>query len=295
MTFQLSETLLKAAEQLHIRAKRNVSALLTGNYSSKFRGSGMQFKEFRHYQAGDDIRHMSWLVTARTGKPTIKVYEEERELDIVCLVDSSGSSLFGYQNKRRIEMIGELVALVGLAAIRSGDNFGMLLFANEPGQYLPPNRNRNQIQLATTLVLQSPSTGKTSQLGMAIERILTTLKRRSIVMIFSDFFVPPFETQFHMLTAKHETILVHCYDDAERGQDLSAVHAVCDPETLTFSVLDGRSKVLQRALAQQHTAMTSYLEQLCRNRAADYLCLSSQDDYFQRLVHFFRSRGPAHL
>src|ERR1700677_2612031 len=105
---KFSEKLLQAVSELEIRSRRNVAALLAGNYRSAFRGSGMQFKEFRPYEAGDDIRHMSWQVTARTGHPTVKIYEEERELNVVLLIDVSGSSLFGFTQKRKIDMYAEL-------------------------------------------------------------------------------------------------------------------------------------------------------------------------------------------
>src|SRR3954470_16394145 len=111
---QFSESLLRAVNELELRTRRKVPALLTGDFRSAFRGSGMQFKEFRQYEPGDDIRHMSWTVTARTGHATVKVYEEERELDVVLLVDVSGSSLFGHQSKRKIDMYAELTALIGL-------------------------------------------------------------------------------------------------------------------------------------------------------------------------------------
>ena len=114
------EKLLQAVAQLEIRSRRSIASLLAGDYRSSFRGSGMQFKEFRHYEAGDDIRHMSWPVTARTGRATVKIYEEERELNVLVMVDVSGSTLFGDRHRRKIDMYAEVAALLGLAAVKSG-------------------------------------------------------------------------------------------------------------------------------------------------------------------------------
>src|SRR5262249_49661131 len=146
--------LLRAVSELQITPRRNVYTLLAGNYRSPFRGSGMQFKEFRHYQEGDDIRHMSWTVTARTGRATMKVYEEERELNVVLAVDVSGSSLFGLMAQRKIDMYAELLAVMGLAAVKSGDNLGLLLFNDQPVHYLPPRRTRDHVKVALTKLLE---------------------------------------------------------------------------------------------------------------------------------------------
>lgn len=293
---KFSQELLQAVAQLEMKAKRNVTALLAGNYRTAFRGSGMQFKEFRHYEAGDDIRHMSWPVTARTGKATVKTYEEERELNVVLMVDVSGSSLFGATHKRKIDMYAELVALIGLAAIRSGDNVGLMLFNEAPVLYLPPRRTREQVMTAVSHVLEQPLKGAKSNFAPALRYLLSVLKQRALVIALSDFWVPPFEQEMVQISRKHELVLLHCYDDAERGVDSKkGVLEVWDPESGDFLLLDTASKRVRQRLAEHHTHMTNELEALCSRSNADYLTLSVEDDYLQRLVHFFRRRGPARV
>lgn len=293
MTF--TEEILKAVSELHIQAQRNVTALLAGNYRSAFRGSGMQFKEFRNYEPGDDIRHMSWNVTARTGRATLKTYEEERELDVVLLVDVSGSSLFGYSKKRKIDMYAELVALMGLAALKSGDNVGMLLFSDKPVAYLPPRRTRSQVLAMVATLLSQPLRGEGSDLRAGLNYLQSVLKNRSLLVTLSDFWIPGFDTELRMATKKHELVLLHCYDDAERGLGLDGVFEVWDPESQTFGLLDGNSKATRQALSEHHTHLANHLEEVCNRAKAGYLCLSVEDDYLQRLVHFFRRRGPSRL
>ncbi len=292
---EFSQELLKAVAELELKAKRNVTALLAGNYRTAFRGSGMQFKEFRHYEPGDDIRHMSWQVTARTGRATIKTYEEDRDLDVILVVDVSGSSLFGLTKKRKLDMYAELVALVGLAALKSGDNVGLLLFNDGPQMYLPPKRSRQQVLASVAHILSQPARGKRSDLASTLVQLRGYAKSRALIVVFSDFWVPPFETELSKLARKHEIVLLHCYDDAERGSSLNGVFDVCDPETGSFFLLDGNSTRTKKLLSEQHTHLTNELETISDRSRADYLSLSVEDDYLQRLVNFFRRRGPARV
>ncbi len=292
---KISEEILRAVAQLEIRARRNMTALLAGNYRSAFRGSGMQFKEFRHYEAGDDIRHMSWAVTARTGRATVKIFEEERELDVILMVDVSGSSLFGHLGKRRVDMYAELVVLMGLAAVRSGDNVGMMLFNDKPVYYLPPRRTQNNVLAGVTHLMAQPFHHCKSDLRAPFLYAQKVLRNRSLIIVLSDFLAPDFETEIKALSRKHELCLLHCYDDAERGSGISGVYEVWDPETGEFLLLDANSKQTRRTLALHQTKLRNSLEELSRSSKADYLALSVEDDYLQRLIYFFKQRGPSRL
>jgi len=292
---EFRKELLQAVALLEIRARRDVTSLLSGDYRSAFRGSGMQFKEFRQYEEGDDIRHMAWTVTARTGHATVKVYEEERELDVMLMVDVSGSSLFGMGKKRKLDMYAELIALIGLAAVKSGDKVGIMLFNDSATFYLPPKRTRSQVLVALTHLLSQPMQKQKSDLRPALRYARNVLRNRSIIVIISDFLLPSFDDEFRVLTQRNEVVLLHCYDDAERGMGLEGVYEICDPETGEFLLLDGNSRHLKQQLTKEHMDLSDRLESLSKGMNADYLCLSVEDDYLQRLVHFFRQRGPARL
>lgn len=255
----------------------------------------MQFKEFRHYEAGDDIRHMSWPVTARTGRATVKVFEEERELDILLMIDVSGSSLFGIGAKRKIDMYADLAALIGLAGVRSGDNVGALFFNDQSGLYLPPARSRSQVLVTLTHLLNQPLKDQASDLRPALLHAESVLRNRSLILVLSDFLVPDFEQELRLLSRRHEVILLHCFDDAERGMGLKGVFEVRDPETGEYWLLDGNSPTTRRQLAEYQVRLSHKLEDVSRKARADYLCLSLKDDYFQRMVQYFRGRGPARV
>lgn len=291
----LNERLIALVREFDLRAKQKVNALLCGDYRSAFRGSGMQFKEFRAYEPGDDVRHIHWGVTARTGRATLKTYEEERELDVLLMVDGSGSSLLGIPDKKKIHMYAELTALLGLAALKTRDNVGLLLFDDQPGQYLPPKNSRNQLLRMLSNILAQPLAGHRSDLVPALQFAEQVLKRRSLVLVLSDFIVPSFKVQWQRISQKHEMILIHCFDDAERGARLKGVYEIWDPENRKFFLLDANSKAAREKLAQDHLLRQHALEEIARNTQSDYLTLSLEDDYLQRLVHFFRRRGPSRL
>jgi uncharacterized protein (DUF58 family) len=234
-------------------------------------------------------------VTARTGRATVKIYEEERELNVVLLVDVSGSSLFGSQRKRKIDMYAELVALVGLAAVKSGDNFGTLLFHREPVLYVPPRRTRDHVRVALTHLLAQPLRGAGSDLRSALFYAQSVLKHRSLVIVISDFLAPRFQDELCSLSKRHEIILMHCSDDAERGFGIRGLYEVWDPETAEFLLLDANSKHTRDTLNRHQQQLALDLESVCRQSKAEYLPLSVEDDYLKRLVEYFKRRGPARL
>lgn len=286
------EKLLQAVSQLEIRSRRNIASLLSGDYRSTFRGSGMQFKEFRHYEPGDDIRHMSWPVTARTGKATLKIYEEERELNVLMLVDVSGSTLFGDSQRRKADMFAEIAALIGLAAVRSGDPVSMMLFSDDVKAYLPPRRTTDHVRICMLKLLEQDRVRARSDLRPALAFAQRVLKVRSLILVLSDFLVPPFDSDLAAVSKRHEVIMLHGFDDAERGGSLSGVYPVWDPETGEYLLLDGNSARTRRLLAEHQTGLVNSLQRLGRTCGADYLSLSVEDDYLKRLVSFFRRRSP---
>ncbi len=290
----LSPELLRSVKELDIQATRRIAALLPGECRSAFRGSGMQFKEFRAYQPGDDIRHMAWTVTARTGKPTVRVYEEERELDILVLVDVSGSTLSGVRGKSKREMYAELVMLLGLSAIKGGDNFGMLYFHEKPELYMPPKGARNQVLNGVSKLLAQPLEMRQSDIRPALRYAGSVLKHRSLVIILSDFIFPHFEEELRALTASHEVVLLQCFHDLERGHT-QGVYEARDPESGSFFLLDANSRRTRKLLTHAQMDHCAEIENLSRRNGTSFLQLSLQDDYFKRLITFFRHRGVATL
>jgi len=278
---------LRAVAELDLHARRNITSLLAGNYTTPHRGSGMQFKEFRHYEPGDDIRHMSWAVTARTGKATVKLFEEERELDVLVLVDTSGSSLFS----RKIDMYRDLMALLGLAAIKAGDNSGLLFFDTKPGLYLPPRRTRDQVMVSLVEIDKLKLQGHRSDLAAALRFAQAVIKNRTLIFIISDFLVPPFQEELRILSRRHQLVLLHCYDELEEGKMKHGVYESCDPETGEFFLLDGNSPTTRLALIEHQKELRSQLRSGARNCGGEFLSLNVHEDYLQHVVRYFALRG----
>lgn len=292
---KFSKEILEAVNALEIRSRRDVAALLSGQYRSAFRGSGMQFKEFRPYEPGDDVRHISWPITARTGHPTLKIYEEERELNVILAIDVSGSSLFGQGKHRKTDVYAELLALLGLAAVRSGDKCGVLFFHDKVESYLPPRRSEDHIRVALAHLLSQPLRGMGSDLNPALEFIGSTIKRRSLVMVLSDFNAKPFDTNCVFIGHRHDLVLLQIYDNQEKLLGIEGVYEVEDPETGECLLIDTSSTELKKAVGAYSTSFESHLESITKRSRADYLPISVQDDYLNKLLTFFRRRGPGRI
>jgi len=287
----LDEAILRAAAEIEIRARRRLVALLSGHYLSPFRGAGMEFKEFRRYEPGDDLRHMSWAVTARTGRPTVKVFDEERELDVVVAVDVSGSAGLGIV-KRRVDAYADLMALLGLAALYADDKVGFFFFDERPCGFLPPKRTRAQLLGALTQLLSQKLEGRRTDIAAPLISLDRLLKNPTLVIVLSDFLSPDFRTALVALGRRHEVVLMHCFSDVERGASLSGVHLVRDPETGASTVLDAGSKRVRGILRNAHAALKTRLENDCAAARADYHSVNIDEDYVRNVAHYFRARGP---
>jgi uncharacterized protein (DUF58 family) len=288
----LSQKLRRAAETIEIRSKRHVTALLSGNSRSPFRGSGMQFKEFRHYEPGDDIRHMSWTVTARTGRATIKIYEEDRERDIILVSDLSGSNLFSSKQGSRLELYSDVVAVLGLTAVQSGDKFGALNFSSRPLEFRPPRRSRDQVLLVAQKMLDAFPQGEASDIRSTLSFLQATLKNRAIIVILSDFNLPDFRREFVALSRRHEILMVHAFDEWEAGRNLpGGVVEAWDPESNSFWLLDTGARSTRLTLEKTFSQRLDYLNELAKLGRAEYLGLCLQNDYLKDLVHFFNRRA----
>jgi len=292
-SFHFRSELLHAVDQIELCSRRKLASPYIGNDESPFRGTGMQFKEFRHYEMGDDVRHISWLTTAKTGTPTLKLYEEERELNIFLLVDTSGSSLFGSGKQRKIDMYAELIALLGLGAIKSNNNFGVLFFDQEVKQFIPPTRSKEQVLNSISFLQNLNLEKRQSDIRPALQYCFRALHNKSLLVIISDFLMPSFSNELLPLGQKHELILLQGFDDSERLLSNRGVTEICDPESGAFYLLDSESSQFRKTLTHYYSIFTSQLEETARNCRADFLPLSVQDDYLQRLVHFFSERSSA--
>lgn len=287
---KLDSKILRAAEDLRLRARRPVTSTTGGNYRTRYRGTGMQFKEFRQYEIGDDIRHMAWTVTARTGRPTIKLYEEERNLEVCIAVDVSKSSILAAGGPPKLQIYTELAAMFALAALRSGDSFSLALFSDGVQHFFPASRSRTRLSLLLAEIEKAAERGERTDLNSTMAYLQRTLRSHSLVVLLSDFNAPSFAGSLAPLAKRHEVIAVHTTDAIERGIG-KGIYETADPETGELACLDlgsgfarslaeSRFNHTQKALAQSFTA-----------HRAEYLHLKTEDDYLGTIVRYFHGRG----
>lgn len=287
----LSIQTLQAIAQLEVRSKKFVTALLSGQYRSPFKGSGMHFKEFRHYEFGDDIRHMSWAVTARTGRPTIKVFEEDRQLNVQCFVDCSGSSFFGSGGMRRVDAYAEMLLILGLATTEGGDTFSSLFFDEGVRLWNPPARNREKVLMSCGLLLEQKLLGRPSDLRGALSYASQATRGRSIWILLSDFLMPNFQKELRIACQRHEVILLHCSDAWDQGTQIEGLVEVWDPELGEFHLLDANRSRVRERLRQFYAEHSENVRQIALQAGAEYYPIEIQPQFARKLVDVFHKRS----
>ena len=284
--------ILKRVRELEIRTRRLVTTLFAGQYHSSFKGQGMTFAEFREYVPGDDVRTISWPVTARTGKTFIKKFDEERELTFMLAVDISASSAFGSKHLLKTDVMAHLAALFGFAAIRNNDQVGALLYAENVEHYVRPRKGNAHVSriLRDILAYQAenrPGTG----LKTAARHLLQVLKKRATVVIISDFWDGEFAKELSQLSNKHEVICVKVRDPLEQELPTLGVVQFRDLESNDVVTLDTSAKAARVSYAAQVKKFDSELAQVFRQAQVETISVTTQGDFLRPVIDYFRTRG----
>lgn len=282
--------LFKKIRRIEIRTKGLVNNVFGGEYHSAFKGRGIEFSEVRPYQIGDDIRSIDWNVSARVGEPYVKIFEEEREQTLMLVVDVSGSEDFGSHGRFKRELAAEICAIVAFSAIQNNDKVGLLLVSDQVELFVPPKKGRRHVlRLIRDLFAHRPQSRGTN-LSVALNHLLHVLRRRSIVLLLSDFFDRGFVKPLRVLAHRHDTVAVQLHDPRE--EELPAVGLVhlTDAETGETVVLDTGSNRTRRLFAQQAEARQAELADLFRRIRLDHISIRTDENYVEPLVRFFRHR-----
>jgi uncharacterized protein (DUF58 family) len=279
---------LRQVRRVQVRARRAVQSLIGGEYHSAFKGSGLSFEDVRDYQPGDDVRRIDWNVTARTGRPFIKRFVEERELTLLLVVDLSGSLRFGSTATTKRAVAAEVAALLAFAAISNGDRVGLLAFTDKLERYVPPRKgSRHAVRLLRDVLYFDPESRGTD-LAEALRELVRIQHRRAVVFFVSDFQGDGFEGTFRRAASKHDVIAVRIIDPLERAWPEVGFVNVQDPETGRLMLLD--SARLNRDFALKAEAEHSTFEKLARSADADLIDLSTTGGHFDAVVEFLRRR-----
>ncbi len=282
--------ILKKVRRIQIVTSALVNDLFAGQYHSAFKGRGMEFEEVREYQPGDDARTIDWNVTARTGRPFVKNYREERELTVVLLVDVSASQEFGTRQQLKSELVAELGATLAFSAIQNNDKVGLLLFTDRIEQFVPARKGTRHVLRVVRELLYHTPTGRQTDVALALEHLNRVLRRRAVVFLISDFQAPAYGDALRVVRHRHDLIPVIVRD--QREWQLPAVRYVelLDPETGERLLVDTSARAVRRRFAelaqQRHDALLGEFRRL----RIDSIEVRTGQAFIEPLMTFFRRR-----
>jgi uncharacterized protein (DUF58 family) len=283
--------ILKKVRILEIKSKKLTSDLFTGEYHSAFKGRGMSFKEVREYSAGDDIRFIDWNVSARFGHPFSKVFEEERELTVMLLVDVSASTLFGTLHGTKKDIATEIAAVIAFSAVNNADKIGLILYSDKIEKYIPPKKGKQHALFIVRELLSVESSNKKTGLNKALRYFNNTTRQKSIAFILSDFIDTNYQDALRVAGNKHDIIGMKLYDKMDRQLPSIGMLAVEDAETGKQKWVDTQSRLVRHEYEKEFFRITDYCNTTFRKAGCDLLHVQTDEDYVKVLQRFFISRN----
>jgi uncharacterized protein (DUF58 family) len=291
----LAPELMARVRTIQVRTHKLVSSALAGAYRSNFRGTGIEFESVRPYEPGDDVRTIDWKVTARVGEPFIKTYVEDRTLILQLLVDTSRSMDFGSGEKSKREAAAEVCALLALVAARNQDQVGLCLFADEPGLHLAPKKGQHHVLRLIREVMAAPATGRGSSLARVLEHQLRHLKRRSLVLVVSDFLgTDAWEDELARLARRHDVIAVRVFDPLEEELPGAGWLELCEIESGRAFDVDARSARARAEWAAAARARRAQLLSSLRKARVDLVEVATDSDVAEPIARCFARRAARH-
>ncbi len=286
----IPKELIKKIRQIQIYTSRAVNASFAGQYESVFKGRGMQFDEVREYTPGDDVRSIDWNVTARTGKPFIKRFVEEREMTVLFAVDLSASGDFGTVNKAKNELAAEFCAVLSFAAAKNNDKVGLLIFTDKIELYIPPKKGSSHVlRLIRELLYFKMSPGKTN-ITQALEYIARVTHKKATVFLVSDFIETDFKKPLSLLNKRNDVIAVSVRDRAEVALPAAGLIEFADAETGEVILADTSSAGFRNQYARSSADRFDQLKSMLRSINVDCISINTDKPYLQDLIAFFRMR-----
>jgi uncharacterized protein (DUF58 family) len=287
----ISREIFKKVRQLEIRTRGLVNNLFGGEYHSAFKGRGMVFSEVRSYQYGDDIRSIDWNVTARTGTPFIKVFEEEREQTLMLCVDLSRSGLFGSGTQRKQDLITELCAVLAFSAIKNNDKVGMILFTDRIEKVVLPRKGKTHVLRMIRDLYAFEPVGKGTDLAAPLDLVNRILRRRSIIAFITDFQASDYEKALKITNRKHDLVVLQIADQFEKDLPDVGLITLRDAETGRSVLVDTSSKKVRAAFRKQQMDMDQALDTLFLKNKIDAIRIYTNQSYIEPLMNFFKRRG----
>ena len=286
----LSEEILKKIQRFHFRTSRLANDLFAGQYESAFKGRGIEFAEVREYQPGDDVRSIDWNVSARFGRPFVKVFHEERELTVMLLLDLSGSNLFGTRSKFKRELLAEVAGMLAFLAIRTNDKVGAILFSSRVEKYIPPKKGASHVWRLIKEVFTYEPEDLTTNIDAVLTYLNRVAKHHAIVFLISDCEDSGFEKSLRLTARKHDLTVIHVSDPAEEELPAVGLLTVRDPETDQMAIINTSDKRLQDKWQKRRKEQADYLASMLRRLGVDLVGLSTDGPVIEPLTRLFDTR-----
>jgi len=282
--------LLKKVRKIEIKTKGLSNHIFSGEYHTAFKGKGMAFSEVRGYQPGDDVRSIDWNVTARYNNPFVKVFEEEREMTVMLLIDMSGSSDFGTQTQLKREVATEIAAVLSFSAINNNDKIGVIFFSDKIEKFIPPKKGKSHILRIIRELITFKSENKKTNLEQALIYFNNVIKKRAVCFILSDFMDNNFDKSLKIARKKHDIIALRIHDEREEQLVDVGLIKLEDTETGDLKWLDTSSKNIRKEFRKNYLIFEENLKKTLQHSAVDHINIKTGKDYVKPLINFFKNR-----
>ncbi len=286
-----TKEILKKVRKIEIKTRRLSDHIFSGEYHTSFKGRGMTFSEVRQYQYGDDVRAIDWNVTARYNEPFVKVFEEERELTMMLMVDISGSESFGTKNQLKQDMVTEIAATLAFSATQNNDKIGLLLFSDQIELFIPPKKGKSHVLRIIRELIEFESKSKKTDLSQALKYLSSVLKKKAIVFLISDFMVKDYEHTLKIASKRHDVTGIRVFDQREESIPNIGIVNMIDAETGETLLVDTTSKKVRMDYEKYYRENVNYFKDIFSKCGAGTISSRVDESYVTKLLGYFKARN----
>lgn len=286
-----TKELLKKVRKIEIKTRRLSDHIFGGEYHSTFKGRGMTFSEVRQYQFGDDVRNIDWNVTARYNEPYIKVFEEERELTLMLMVDVSGSELFGTEQQFKKDVVTEIAATLAFSATQNNDKIGLILFSDKVELYIPPKKGRSHVLRIIRELIEFEPESKQTNIAEALKFMQSVMKKKVILFILSDFIADDYHQTMKIVSGKHDVTGIRVYDKREEAIPNLGLVQMQDEETGELLLVNTASKTVRLNYGKFYQEKVDYYKESFNKAGAGSIDCRVDESYVKKMLGYFKRRG----
>ena len=286
-----TKEILKKVRKIEIKTRRLSDHIFSGEYHTSFKGRGMTFSEVRQYQYGDDVRAIDWNVTARYNEPFVKVFEEERELTMMLIVDISGSESFGTKNQQKRDMVTEIAATLAFSATQNNDKIGLLLFSDQIELFIPPKKGKSHVLRIIRELIEFEPKSKKTDLSQALKYLSSVLKKKAIVFLISDFMVKDYEHTLKIASKRHDVTGIRVFDQREESIPNIGIVNMIDAETGETLLVDTTSNKVRMDYEKYYRENVNYFKDIFSKCGAGTISSRVDESYVTKLLGYFKARN----